>query len=83
LSIAVPTGPLSGFDVLDLDPRHGSDNWRAENIHLLPDTRVHGTAGGGEHWLFPHAEGLRNSSGKIAPGLDVRADGGYVIDRSR
>jgi hypothetical protein len=29
--------------------------------------------------LFQHAEGVRNSAGKVAPGVDVRADGGFVI----
>jgi hypothetical protein len=29
--------------------------------------------------LFRHKEGVRNSAGKIAPGVDVRGDGGYVI----
>jgi hypothetical protein len=31
------------------------------------------------HFFFQHAPGLRCSRGLIAPGVDVRADGGYVI----
>jgi KaiC/GvpD/RAD55 family RecA-like ATPase len=73
--IGVPTGARSGFDALDLDPRHGSDSWQVE----LPVTRIHATRSGGRHLLFNHAPGLRNSAGKIAPGVDVRAEGGYVI----
>jgi hypothetical protein len=37
------------------------------------------TESGGYHVFFRHAEGLRGSVNRIAPGVDVRADGGYVI----
>jgi len=77
--IGVPTGPASGFDVLDLDPRHGSDAWWAEHGPGLPATRTHRTRSGGLHVLFRHAPGLRSSAGKLAPGCDVRAEGGYVV----
>ena len=75
--IGVPTGARSGFDILDLDPRHGSDAWEAEN--RLPITRIHLTQSGGKHVFFRHAEGVRNSQGKIARGLDVRGEGGFII----
>lgn len=77
--IGVPTGPASGFDVLDLDPRHGSAVWFAANGGRLPPTRVHVTRGGGQHWLFRHTLGMRGTTNNPAPGCDVRADGGYVI----
>jgi len=77
--IGVPTGPVSGFDVLDLDPRHGGDVWLNQNRHRLPATRVHGTRSGGEHWLFQCNRNVRNSAGRIGPGVDVRASGGYVV----
>ena len=77
--IGVPTGPVSGIDVLDIDPRHGGGDWYAANRERLPPTRIHRTRSGGLHLLFYHLEGLRNSSGKIAVGIDVRASGGYVI----
>jgi hypothetical protein len=37
------------------------------------------TGGGGEHRHFAPVPGLRNSVGVIAPGLDIRAEGGYVL----
>lgn len=77
--VGVPTGAASGFDVLDSDPRHGSDDWRTANIHRLPETRIHATMNGGEHWLFRHVDGVRNGASKIAPGIDVRGAGGYII----
>jgi len=33
----------------------------------------------GVHYLFDYAEGIRNSMSKIAPGVDVRGEGGFVI----
>lgn len=79
--IGVPTGPDSGFDVLDLDYRHGAGAWEIENAHRLPETRIHSTMSGGRHYLFRHASGVRNSASKktLANGVDVRGDGGYVI----
>jgi putative DNA primase/helicase len=72
---------VSGFDVLDVDPRHGGDESLAklEAEHgKLPDTVEALTGGGGRHILFKHREGVRSSAGHL-PGLDVRGDGGYVV----
>ena len=79
--IGVPTGgSVSGFDVLDLDPRHvEAKTWWRENRHQLPRTRVHGTRSGGIHLLFRHDDRIRCSIGKIALGVDTRGAGGYVI----
>lgn len=77
--VGVATGEASGFDALDVDPRHGGHVWLAENRERLPPTRVHQTRGGGWHYLFQHHAGLRNSAGRIADGVDVRASGGCVI----
>ena len=77
--IGVPTGAVSGIDVLDIDPRHGGDVWLKDVQNNLPHTRIHQTRSTGWHLLFRHQAGLRNSAGKVAPGVDVRADGGYII----
>ena len=53
--------------------------WEAEIRSQLPATRIHQTKGGGRHWVFRHAPGVRNSGGMIAPGVDVRGEGGYII----
>src|SRR5262245_17292911 len=75
--VGVPTGSASGFDVLDIDAA-GVD-WYRREFDALPFTRAHETRSVGLHLLFRHAEGLRCSTGKIARGVDVRGDGGYVI----
>jgi len=77
--VGVPTGKKSGFDVLDIDPCHGGDKWLEANRYRLPKTRIHKTRSGGLHILFNHREGLRCSASKIATGVDVRSDGGYII----
>jgi hypothetical protein len=77
--IGVPTGSVSGFDVLDVDKQNGGRAWFEEQRSRLPATRIHRTRTGGLHVFFRHAGGLRNSAGKIAPGIDVRADGGFII----
>lgn len=76
--IGVPTGLTSGFDVIDIDPRHCGGEWLTENQHRLPKTRTHSTRSHGRHLLFACHPGLRNSAGKIAAGVDVRATGGYI-----
>jgi len=71
----VPTGSITSFDILDVDFEGGS--WLAKRA--LPKTRIHETRSGGRHLFFKHVDGLRNSAGRVARGIDVRGDGGYVI----
>ena len=81
--IGVPTGPVSGVVVVDIDVRDGQPGevWLEANRYRLPATRTHMTRSGGQHLLFrqPANANVRNSAGKIAPGVDVRGDGGYII----
>jgi hypothetical protein len=81
------TGEASGIDVLDVDFRNGAGPWWEGNKDRLLASGgsflgpYHGirTRGGGLHFFFHHAPGLRCSQSKVAPGIDVKADGGYVI----
>jgi hypothetical protein len=77
--IGVPTGIINDVDVVDIDPRHGGDSWLTKNAERIPVTRIHSTRSGGRHILFRHREGIRNSESKIAPGVDVRGEGGYIV----
>ncbi len=78
--VGVPTGPASGFDVLDFDYRHGAAAWETANLSRIPETRAHDTQSGGRHLVFVHAHGVaRNSAGRIGRGIDVRGEGGYII----
>lgn len=76
-AIGVPTGSASGLALLDIDP--GGEQWAAENANLLLNAgRIHRTERG-KHYLFQHFEGCRNSTSKIAPGVDVRGEGGFMV----
>jgi hypothetical protein len=78
--VGVPTGKENGFDVLDYDHQHEkARQWYDEHYDDLPETRGHNTRSGGYHFIFQHRPGLRCSTGKICKGVDVRADGGYII----
>lgn len=75
--IGVPTGGVTGFDVLDIDLPARS--WWGENKWRIPLTQTHRTRSGGLHLFFLHEPGLRNTCGRIAPGVDTKAEGGSVI----
>jgi hypothetical protein len=79
----VPTGAINGIDVLDVDTKNGATDWWWQHFEAMPRTRMQVTESGGYHVFFRHAEGLKCSQGRIAKGVDVRADGGYVLDWSR
>jgi hypothetical protein len=79
--IGVPTGFVSGIFVVDIDgPRHPeADEWHERHAPYIPETRQHITRSGGLHLLFKHRTGLRNTASKLAPGVDTRGEGGYVL----
>jgi hypothetical protein len=78
--VGIRTGDASGIDVLDLDRQHPEAlHWWTVHRNRLPLTRTHRTRSGGLHLLFQHRLGLRCSIGRIVPGVDIRADAGYVI----
>jgi RecA-family ATPase len=80
-TIGMPTGEASGVFVLDIDRRNGVDGFatlQGMGWSLPPAPTVQ-TPSGGMHVYFAHSPGLRNTAGKLGPGLDTRGDGGYVI----
>jgi P4 family phage/plasmid primase-like protien len=78
-NIGIATGSACGIVVLDIDPRHGGE----ESIrHFdIPQTVEVITGSGGRHYYFtlPQDTEIRNSAGKLAPGLDVRGENGYIV----
>jgi len=68
-AVALPAGVV----VLDFDPRNGG---APGDLGLDPEAADVRTAGGG--WHFYRAGDLRMRNG-ILPGVDVKAEGGYVV----
>ncbi len=80
--IGVPTGAITGWVIIDVDVKDGAQGraWLDANSHRLPQTRTIRTGTGGLHlYLRWPDQPVKNSASKIAPGIDVRGDGGYVI----
>jgi hypothetical protein len=84
VAIAAETSRLV---ILDVDPKNGGDESLRALIEelkigrLLEETPKVRTGGGGLHYYFraPDGDSVRCSAGKLGPGLDIRAAGGYVI----
>ncbi len=81
-NLSVVTGAVSGIIVLDIDPKHGGRDSLAalEKRHgALPETVEAETGGGGRHLYFSYpGHEVRNRAG-MAPGLDLRGEGGVII----
>ncbi len=84
-NVGIATGRESGLVVLDIDPRHGGDDSLHDLVMQygrLPDTLEVLTGGGGRHLYFKYPAGaqyLKSGAGVLGAGLDIRADGGYVV----
>jgi Bifunctional DNA primase/polymerase, N-terminal len=86
--IGVPMGPASGMWAtdLDVDPARKVDGKATLDQLIaqrgaLPPTWMTITPRGGRHliWIWDPNIEIRNSVGKVGPGIDVRGNGGYVI----
>jgi bifunctional DNA primase/polymerase-like protein/primase-like protein len=88
-NVAIVTGATSGIFVLEADTveGHGVDGLASikalEAEHgSLPETLKAVSPTGSEHYYFNHpghGVKIKNSVSAIAPGVDVRGDGGMVI----
>lgn len=82
--IGLPTGETNGFAVVDLD-RHKTDEdgfSALRSLGLDPDAVSNfntATPANGKHLYFQHHPGLGNSDGHLPAGINLRAQGGYVI----
>ena len=83
LNVGIVTGKSSGIVVLDIDPKHGGTKEAVDGIvGEVTRTRTHRTPSGGLHLIFRYPDGvdhIGNSVGRLSPGVDVRADGGYIV----
>jgi hypothetical protein len=80
-NVGIVTG--AGLLVVDIDPSHDGDTSLADlerQYAPIPDTPrgLTGGGGGGVHYYFTIVQTVGNRVG-LAPGIDVRGDGGYVV----
>ena len=85
-NIGAATGRKSGIWILDIDigPARGDKSLaKLEAEHgPLPRTIEASTPCGGRHlyWRWPaNGPEIRNSAGRVGPGLDVRGEGGQIV----
>lgn len=83
VSRALLTGRMSGgLVVLDVDPKDGGFT-SLEGLEArhgaLPATLTVRTPTGGLHLYLAGSQPFQTNASKIAPGLDIRAEGGIVV----
>ncbi len=82
-NIGIATGIVSGIWVVDVDPRHEGDETMRdlEKAHgKLPFTPYCITGSKGAHYFFRiPTDVVVASRANVAPGIDVRGEGGYVV----
>jgi hypothetical protein len=79
---AIPTGPINGITVVDLDVKGGANGIASLRglIDNLPPTMVVRTPSGGVHLYFrTGSEAIPSSVGKLGPGIDIRGSGSNAI----
>ncbi|WP_432882581.1 bifunctional DNA primase/polymerase [Kribbella sp. CA-245084] len=80
--LAVRTGAVSGLLVVDVDPAHGGNASLDELVarQLVPRTLWVRTGSGGAHLYYRHpGHDMPSRPMPNRPGIDVKADGGYVV----
>jgi hypothetical protein len=73
--LAIRTGTTAGLAIIDIDPRNGGVVDRA----LMAPTAAVATGGGGWHLYYRHPGGPLLAALPGRAGVDVKADGGYVV----
>jgi hypothetical protein len=82
-NIGVATGAGSDLWVLDIDPASGGEatfaDLEATHGAIEPTWCVESGGGGFHLWFRSPDAPLQTTAGRLGPGLDVRAEGGYII----
>ena len=78
----IAAGEVSNLSIVDFDPVNGADvsvaKLAAQGKVFTPTLQAL-TASEGRHLYYRFAPGLKNWSSKLAPGIDIRTSGGFVV----
>ena len=81
-NVGIRTGAEAGIIAVDIDPDRGGSvsqaDWERQHAPM-PETVEAITGGGGQHLLFAHPGGHVHNRSDMLLGIDVRADGGYIV----
>lgn len=83
-NIGIATGKASNLVAVDVDVKSGGEEsllaLKAEYGRDFTETIQAMTGGGGRHLLYAYPAGaeIHNSASKLAQGIDVRGEGGYI-----
>ena len=79
--IGIPTGQATDIYVLDIDikSRDGFATLRKFRLDLSGVPQVTTPSGGAHYYWRLGGIALKNTAGKLGPGLDTRGNGGYII----
>jgi hypothetical protein len=87
--VGLPTGAENGFWVMEADTHAGHAVDGIASLHALeaehaplPQTRMAQSPSGSLHYCFKHPGidiKIKNSASELAPGVDVRGDGGMIV----
>ena len=78
-NIGIATGEVSGVAVVDVDVKNGAQGRESlSSLKGMPPTLTVRTPSGGWHLYYLPPGPLRCKNG-LLPGIDIKADGGYVV----
>lgn len=79
-NIGLATGEVSGLIVIDVDVKNGAKGRESlGQLKGLPPTLTVATPSGGWHLYYLNPPGGLRSKNGLLPGIDLKADGGYVV----
>ena len=81
-NIGLVTGQKSNIVVIDIDKKTGGfeslKEWESP-LGPLPRTLTSNTQSGGLHYFYEYDPQVNRNRTAIAPGIDIRSDGGFVV----
>lgn len=79
-NIGIATGSRTGIAVVDIDVKNGSNGFESlKTLNINTNTLTAITPSGGRHLYYATPAQIIGSRTRVLPGIDIKADGGYVV----